>query len=291
MKTGFNRNLLKYSVNENFFDKWTSQMAYILGFTFADGNIYKTTLSWDVQKRDKNILEKISKALSSNYPIKEHRDSSYRLRINNQILIGGAVVRGLLPKKSLRLVFPEIPQKFVRHFVRGYLDGDGWIVIRNGKNEIDSGFVCGNRSFLKNLSKIIASETGITGRIREKNKVTPKGFESTTFLMEYFSTKAVKVIDWLYGNLKLNDICLDRKYEKYLQAKELSDYLKSGTKKVRVIQKQLQKPLKTVLSGLYLDKHLDGVQIAKILHVHSSSIYRWLERTGIKYVVHRNSYE
>ena len=56
MKTGFNRNRLKYSVNEKFFDKWTSQMAYILGFTFADGNIYKTSLAWDIQKRDLNLL-------------------------------------------------------------------------------------------------------------------------------------------------------------------------------------------------------------------------------------------
>ena len=266
-------------------------MAYILGFAFADGNIYKTSLSWDVQKRDKNILEKINKTLRSNYPIKEQRKNSYRLRINNQILIKGAVAKGLFPRKSLRLVFPKIPQKLVRHFVRGYLDGDGWIVIRNEKNEIDTGFVCGNRSFLENLSKIIASETGIVGRVREKNKITPKGFKSKTFLMEYYSARAVKVLDWLFENLGPDDIYLSRKYKKYLQTKELSIYLKSGTKKVRVIQKQLQKPLKTVLRDLYLDKHLDGVQIANILHVHSSSIYRWLEKTGIKYVVHRNSYE
>ena len=58
-KTGFTRNKLKYSVDESFFDKWTRQMAYILGFTFADGNIHHTSLSWDLQKRDKEILVKI----------------------------------------------------------------------------------------------------------------------------------------------------------------------------------------------------------------------------------------
>jgi len=174
--------------------------------------------------------------------------------------------------------------------VRGYLDGDGWVVTRSGRDEIDSGFVCGNRSFLENLSKMIASETGVVGRVREKKKITPKGFKSTTFLIEYYSAKAVKVLDWLYENLKLNDIYLDRKYKKYLRAKKLSVYLKSGTKKVRVVQKQLQRPLREVLSDLYLDKHLDGVQIANILNVHSSSIYRWLERTGIKYVAHKSGY-
>ena len=39
----FSRNRLKYSVNEKFFDKWNSQMAYVLGFSYSDGNIYKTS--------------------------------------------------------------------------------------------------------------------------------------------------------------------------------------------------------------------------------------------------------
>jgi hypothetical protein len=283
----FRRNTLKYFVNEKFFDKRTSQMAYILGFAFADGNIYKTSLSWDIQKRDLNILEKINKVLSSNYPIKERRETSYRLRINNQILIAGAISKGLLPKKSLRLIFPNVPRKFLRHFIRGYLDGDGWIILRLGRNEIDVGFVCGNKSFLKNLSNVIASGTSVKGRVREKNKITLRGVKSKTFLMEYYSSNAFLVADWLYDNLNSDDVYLDRKYMKYLKAKELNNYLKSGTRKVRVIQKQLGKPLSEILRQMYINKRLDGVQMAQILRVHSSSIYRWLARFGIKYPIHR----
>lgn len=290
MKSGFSRNRLKYSVNEKFFDKWTSQIAYVLGFTFADGNIYKNSLAWDIQKRDLNILKKINCILKSTYPIIE-RKNSVRLRINNQLLIKNAQSVGLLPKKSLRLSFPKIPNKLIRHFIRGYLDGDGWLVIRKKGDEIDLGFVCGNRSFLEDLSGEIYNSLGIYRKVREKNKITKKGFKSKTFLLEYYSSNAVVVANWLYGYLDSNDLYLDRKYKKYLKVKKLSEYLKSGTKKVRVIQKQLQKTLIEILNDLYLDKHLDGVKIANILHVHSSSVYRWLERTGIRYVAHRNNYE
>ena len=63
MKTGFARNKLKYKVKEDFFESWNRQMAYVLGFTFADGNIYKNVLSWDLQKRDKSVLIKIKRVM------------------------------------------------------------------------------------------------------------------------------------------------------------------------------------------------------------------------------------
>ena len=71
-------------------------MVYILGFTYADGNIYRTSFELGCPKRDIDILEKINKAMHSTYEIKEQRKSSYRLRVNNQILISGAIKHGLL---------------------------------------------------------------------------------------------------------------------------------------------------------------------------------------------------
>ena len=121
-------------------------MVYILGFTYADGNIYRTSLSWDVQK-------------------KEQRKSSYRLRVNNQILISGAIKHGLLSKKNIRNEIPMIPRGLIKHFIRGYLDGDGWVVIRREKKEIDVGFASGNEAFLKDLNKVINDILNISGLI------------------------------------------------------------------------------------------------------------------------------
>ena len=40
-----------YKINNNFFKKWTPQMAYILGFTCAEGNVHGRTLSWDLSNK------------------------------------------------------------------------------------------------------------------------------------------------------------------------------------------------------------------------------------------------
>lgn len=284
----FSRNRLKYSVNEKFFDKWNSQMAYVLGFSYSDGNIYKTSLAWDIQKRDKELLLKIKAVMDSTYPIIE-RTNSVRFRMSNQILIKGALKRGLIEKKSKRMNLPNIPKEFVSHFVRGFLDGDGWIVKRTNRNEVDLGFVSGNEIFLEEISKLIYKNTGILRRTREKNKITPKGFKSITFLLEYYSNNAIKVANWIYGNLLPNDIFLERKYKKYLDSVKLYEYLNSGKNEIiRKLQKVRGKPMKNILQELYIDQHMNAVQIANLLKVHSSSIYRWLSDNGIRYPVHRN---
>lgn len=289
MKPKFSRNKLKYFVDERFFNNWTSQMAYVLGFTFADGNIYITTLGWDVQKRDLEILTKIKKALDATYPISLQRGSSYRFRISNQMLIEGAIRLGLFPKKNFRSTLPKIPTNLFRHFLRGYLDGDGWVVIRQSKNEIDVGFANGNEAFLRLLNKKISEALDIKpGRVRKKSKITPKLKRAITYQLEFYSSTAFKIIDWAYQNLERDDLFLQRKHVKYLKAKELNEFLTSGTKKVRVIQKREGKPIKQILKELYEDEKLDGVQMANRLGVHSSSIYRWLAQTGIKYPVKRS---
>lgn len=277
----FSRNKLRYSVNEEFFNRWTRKMAYILGFTFADGNIYKTSLGWDVQKCDVDILEKINKGLSSTYPVRQ-KTVSVRLRIYNQLLISEAINKGLLPKKSMRTVFPSIPKNLIRHFIRGYLDGDGWIIHRTGKNEVDIGFVSGNKEFLVILSKIIRDILGIIGKVRVKKKITQKGIRVITYQLEYYSSNAVRIGNWLYGNLIKGDLYLDRKYLKYSEARKLYDLLWLKTKSRKRVQEEFGKPLREVLKGLYEKEGLNGMQIAKVLETSKSSVYRWLEETGVK---------
>lgn len=266
-------------------------MAYALGFTFADGNIYKSSLTWDLQLRDRNVLEKLKRAMKSNYPITIKRKRSCVLRINNLILIAGATRKGLLPKKDIRNTLPDIPTYCIRHFVRGYLDGDGWLTLRAGRNEFDLGFSSGNREFLESLNKILSRELNINlGRTRLREKTTPKGVLSRTYMTEYYSAKAYKIAFWLYDRLDTADIYLDRKLAIFLKAKQLYNYLSSGTKAVRVIQAKFNKPLKELLNEMYITKRLSGEKIAKALGVHYSSIYRWLEQTGLKGQDHELSY-
>jgi hypothetical protein len=287
IKKGFSRNKLKYSVNEYFFDIWTPQMAYVLGFTYADGNIHRTTLSWDIQKGDINILRKIKKALQASYPIKLTKRFSYRLRISNQILVKGAIERGLLPKKNIRNEIPKIPVELLRHFIRGYMDGDGWIVIRkvtSNNGEVDVGFAGANKEFLELINKIICQNLSVkSGNVRNKIKITPQKVRSICYQLEYYSSTAFHIAEWLYENINQADLYLERKYKRFLIAKKLYSYLLSNTKKARIVERKFGLDLKDLLSNYCLVRKYNGVEIAKKIGVHSSSVYRWLAKTGVKY--------
>lgn len=53
--------------NENFFKKWTTEMAYVLGFVAADGCLTETkrgTHFLDLQSIDKELIEKIKRDFS-----------------------------------------------------------------------------------------------------------------------------------------------------------------------------------------------------------------------------------
>ena len=60
-----------YTVKEDYFTTWSSGMAYVLGFIFADGNIRpkERTRVLRINNSDYNLLLKIRKLMDSNQPI------------------------------------------------------------------------------------------------------------------------------------------------------------------------------------------------------------------------------
>ena len=65
-----NRVSRKYNFDENFFDKIdTEEKAYWLGFIYADGAIFKRTLSIRLSTKDIHHLEKFKKILNTDAAI------------------------------------------------------------------------------------------------------------------------------------------------------------------------------------------------------------------------------
>jgi hypothetical protein len=56
---------------------------------------------------------------------------------------------GLHQRKSLNLIFPDVPEECMRHFIRGCWDGDGSIFISEGK--LRGSYVCGSFKFIEGL--------------------------------------------------------------------------------------------------------------------------------------------
>jgi len=284
-KGTINPHLWKYEINTNFFKKPTSQMSYILGFLMADGRFEPTSVSFVVgKKKDRVLLRKINQVMESNYPLKKRKDGSFRLRIFNPIIIRDLQKLGINFGKMKNTSLPNISPRFFRDFIRGYLDGDGWITADKQKMEISVGFSNGNYKFLNELIERLNKKLSLgICNLRKKEKATKKNKIFTCYQVEYYSKNAYKILNYLYVNLKKDDLFLPRKYQRYLKAIKIYEELKRGSKLWRKVERKFNMPMEELLKQLYFKEKLNGVEIANKLKVHPSSIYRWLAKTRIKF--------
>mgnify|MGYP001585620673 CR=1 FL=1 len=168
--------------NENFFKKWSPEMAYVLGFFAADGNMIKNNRGAHFvafYSTDKDIIEKVRIALNSNLKISlknkqsvnSHWKDSYQLQIGSKEIFNDLLKLGMTPNKSLTVRMPIVPKKFLSHFLRGYFDGDGHVSVstyqkndrKNKSTIIITGFTSGSEKFLEGLWKVLKKYRIIEG--------------------------------------------------------------------------------------------------------------------------------
>jgi intein-encoded DNA endonuclease-like protein len=129
------------SINENTFKIIdTEEKAYWLGFLYADGYLNPLNCQIEValKEEDKNHLKKLKEFLNVQSNITERevttRDKKYksvRLSFANKNMFADLINLGCAPAKSLTLTFPNddiVPLNLKRHFMRGFIDGDGCLV-------------------------------------------------------------------------------------------------------------------------------------------------------------------
>lgn len=213
-------------VNEDFFKKWTPEMAYILGFFAADG-----TLTFNRKRKnhyieftsiDYEILEKIRKLIKSRHKIGTKKRESkwkkaYRLQIGSKEIFKDLIHLGFTPNKSLTVVFPIVPADYLNHFIRGYFDGDGYCSFCRYKRKdrpsrgraILTGFVSGSRIFLEKLRDVLRKYAGTNGGTLH--------FHDGGYRLVYSFKDSQKVYSFLYKNLN-NILYLKRKFLNFEQA-------------------------------------------------------------------------
>ncbi len=203
--------------DKTFFKKWSHDMAYILGFLFADGNIIKTkrnTHFVGIYSADYELLLSISNALSSNHKISTcsyESGSVYKIQIGSKELFGDLVMLGLTPNKSKRMKLPKVPKKYCSDFIRGYFDGDGCVwkgmTHLNRKTPtlaILTVFVSASFDFLNGLFSLL-KEFGVIGGSLYKSK-------SGTYARLSFST---------FDSLKIYEIMYNKPHKLFLLRKKL----------------------------------------------------------------------
>ncbi len=203
-------------------------MAYVLGFFAADGSMTKNKRGAhfiEFQINDFDLLENIREALGSNHKITSRNridktwNTNYRLQIGSKIIFNDLLKLGMTPNKSKTIKLPEIPEKYFRHFIRGYFDGDGCVNIctykRKGTNSlrtiISSSFVSGSAKLLQQIEDKL-SELGIT------NGGT--SYYHQGYRLSFSIRDSRNLYQFMYKGIDKNSLHLPRKkviFEKYFR--------------------------------------------------------------------------
>lgn len=151
-------------VNIDFFNNIdTPEKAYILGFAYADGSISPNRknqnsycFSLSIMESDKYLLEKIQVLMNCTHAI-QTTNSNNRYSDKNQCHVGisSKHIHSDLLKLGMDTKdhIPDMQQHLIRHFVRGYFDGDGCVSVSK-RNDIEMK-ILGTESFLNELNEHI----------------------------------------------------------------------------------------------------------------------------------------
>ena len=110
----------------------TEEKAYWLGFLYADGCVgsKEDKVELGLAEKDLKHIEKFRDFMNITNKISyREKTKSYRMSFRSAKCKQDLIDKGCIPKKSLILDFPnenQVPKHLIRHFIRGYFDGDGW---------------------------------------------------------------------------------------------------------------------------------------------------------------------
>jgi hypothetical protein len=223
------KTLVSIKYNTNFFRQWTKEMAYVLGILFTDGCLSMRKQMWisttrysphlSIAQKEQEILLKILKLLDCNCPVYHRGKKIYGSIVAGEIywfdfdctMIYPDLVRlGLKTKKSLDIQFPDIPQKYVRHFMRGCWDGDGTVYKCKGRRHISAGFFSGSLQFISDLLRVLV-KSGLSAR-----KIYIKKGKNLSYYFKYHGQECITLFHYLYDGVPESQY-LTRKFNVFKQ--------------------------------------------------------------------------
>ena len=205
----------KFKCNKNFFNEYTNDSCYWAGFILADGNIAKNRnmLQICLAKIDGKHLENFLHSINSEELDKiKYYEKYVTLKLcvdefKNDLLNNFDIG----PQKTFSsFISDKIPKDKIKHFIRGYFDGDGSIIKSKYKSINFVGTV-------KVLNKI-AYEIKEIGIILKSNNIIPpiQTLKNGVGHISYSGVNSKKILEWLYSDSTEN-IRLNRKFKRYCE--------------------------------------------------------------------------
>lgn len=210
--------LKKYHYDETYFSSIDSEeKAYWLGFIYADGSVYdrrtSKTLEISLKESDRGHLVKFLNSIDGKeemiknkvVTLKDKEYKACKLAVNSTKMCNDLIRLGVVYRKSLVLTFPTfLEPNLIRHFIRGYFDGDGCIhkEKRSGNTVI---CLVGTANFLNDIQKYFVSVGCTKVSVYQKKGQQAYQFNKTNL-------DAIKILNYLYSNA---NVYLNRKFMLY----------------------------------------------------------------------------
>ncbi|MBT6049325.1 hypothetical protein HN803_04595 [candidate division WWE3 bacterium] len=203
----------KREFDQKYFDNIDSEdKAYWLGFIVADGSIYLKTYTLSIQlgEKSRDHLIKFAKCVGYKYHDDYNKKkNAFRIRLNSKHMAKSLGELGIIENKTDFIQVPDLRNDLLKHFFRGFFDGDG--CIKSKKIEcrtdwtIEASSNC--RDFIYCVKDWINKQIGEEfGSIYEG---TSKKYQTIYYKLIFNgNTKSLLVASLLYND---NKISLDQK--------------------------------------------------------------------------------
>ena len=178
-------------------------------------------------------LEKIKKMLHSQHPVRYDKIADiHEFVFVRKIMAARLFKLGITRNKSLKVKFPNVPDKFLLHFIRGVFDGDGSVffepsrkiplrvsstngsvsfVPRSSKSPLRASFTSGSKKFITTLEGKLHMHAGLGKRtIYELHR------GNTSYYIRYCHKDSLKFFHYIYAGAD-ESLRLERKYQKFLE--------------------------------------------------------------------------
>lgn len=199
-----NRGNRKHFYKEDIFKKIdTAEKAYWIGFITADGYINEERgfMRIKLQECDRPHLSKFVKFVKGDEGMIKHEyhnitgKKQYYVEVNGRNFIDSLVALGIKQKKSMNEQWCEqIPEKYIKDYIRGIIDGDGCLDVKRRNFDISC-----SKNLLEPLQNYLITNYGTT-----KTKI----YNHCNTHRLYVSVNAVIILDDLYYK---RCVALDRK--------------------------------------------------------------------------------
>ena len=208
----------KCRIDEMYFETIdTEHKAYFLGLLFADGCVFKSRsgsfgIRLELVKRDGELVEKFKEETQATYKLSlkqtknENWDDKVGITITNDKFTQHLMSKGCVPNKGTicKIPFNRLPTEMVRHFIRGYFDGDGCLTYTDKHYVYPNVNLCVSKIFGDQLRNYLL-ELDIKSSIRHK--------KSGIYSISVEKRQAMKFLIWTY---EPSLVKLSRKHNRYL---------------------------------------------------------------------------